>query len=118
MKMKTLLMSAFLTTSLLLSSTTSALLNDDIAAAQKRLEEAARDYAELTAGLKGDNANVFVKSFKFPEASSGNKARLGVHIGKQVRKDGKRSSASNVKGVDVFDVTEGGAHAGFDEYYG
>lgn len=112
MNMKTLLISSILAGSLLLSSTASALLSDEVIAAQKRLEEAARDYAELTAGLKGDNANVFVKSFKFPQTTSSNKARLGIHIGKKVmskNENGKLTNEeSNANGVEVYGLTEGG----------
>lgn len=113
MKLKSIITSSLLATSLLLSASASALLSDEIIAAQKRLEEAARDYAELTAGLKGDNANVFVKSFKYPKMNiGGSKARLGIHIGNKVEEENDNGvvtrKESNTDGVVVFGITQKG----------
>ena len=56
--------------------------SDKLAEAQKRLEEAAREYAELSSEIGGDAAAHIVQSFRFSDDSpKHSKARLGINIG-------------------------------------
>lgn len=83
--------------------------SDQLAEAQKRMEEAAREYAELATELGGDSAKHIVQSFRFSDDNKAPKARLGINIGevKIKRSDNGtvESSKSKVDGVMVHGVS-------------
>ena len=83
---------------------------DRLAEAQKKLEEATREYAELSSELGGENANHFVRSFAFSNNSTKtNKARLGINIGETkivTDENGKRNfKKGRAEGVEVLGVS-------------
>lgn len=84
---------------------------EEIADAQRKLEEAVREYTELTAGSVDKDVKIFVNDYKsFPRASE-NRARLGIHIGKTIEKkiNGEViEEESNTKGVNVIGLSKGG----------
>ena len=94
------------------SNSTFADNHDELATAQQKLEEAAREYAELASGL-GENANVFVRSMKMPQLQThSNKARLGIHIGQTIEKEVVNGeeiiSEAFANGVNIMGVSKDG----------
>ena len=84
-----------------------------LAEAQKKLEEATREFAELSSELGGEQANHFVRSFAFSnDSTKANKARLGINIGEveimeSINGELKQSD-SKVDGVKVLGVSPEG----------
>lgn len=101
---------ALIFSSLLCGSVIAEEKPDQLAQAQKRLEDAAREYAELSAELGGDAAAHIVQSFKFSGYDKKlPKARLGVNIGdirvESHEKGESKESAEKIQGVLVHGVS-------------
>jgi len=85
---------------------------DKLAEAQKKMEQAAREYAELSSKLGGDSAKHIVQSFSFSDIGKAPKARLGINIGVikeiEVENGVSTSSSNDVAGVNVQGVSPDG----------
>ncbi|MBT8141612.1 MAG: PDZ domain-containing protein [Gammaproteobacteria bacterium] len=86
--------------------------SDKLAEAQKKLEEAAREYAELSSELGGDAAAQVMRTFSFSKhADKPPKARLGINIGKVVtRKTENGVSETETRGQKPEDQKSDGVH--------